>query len=180
MRERGAHVYGEPPTGAPVQPRSPPQSAALYCRRSLERAKQYRTPRLAVGILVDEKLFTDLVNNILRSRWDVDILFKTNELKSLCDQEKTAKKKLGAIGAKKLRTRLADLAAAENMGAVKFGRPHVLKGELAGCIALDLDGGCRLVVAAANDPIPTNATDGSILWDRVDTICVVYIGDYHD
>ena len=108
----------------------------------------------------------------------VDILFKTDELEALCSQEKVAKRKLGAKGFKKLRTRLADLAAAENMAAVVFGRPHQLKGDLAGCMALDLDGARRLVVEAANDPVPEK-DDGGIQWDQVDTIRVVLIGDYH-
>lgn len=110
----------------------------------------------------------------------MDILFKTNKLQSLCEQERTARKELGANSAKKLRSRLADLMAAANMAAVRIGRPHQLTGDFAGCIALDLDGGQRLVVEAANDPVPTNPDDGSILWDRVDAVRVVFIGDYHD
>lgn len=47
-----------------------------------------------------------------------------------------------------------------------------------GCMALDLDGACRLVVEAANDPVPEK-DDGGIRWNQVDTIRVVFIGDYH-
>ena len=108
----------------------------------------------------------------------MDILFKTDELETLCSQEKVAKISLGTKGFKKLRTRLADLMAAENMAAIVFGRPHQLKGDYAGCMALDLDRGRRLVLEAANDPIPQK-DDGGINWNKVDTIRIVFIGDYH-
>ena len=109
----------------------------------------------------------------------VDIFFKTDDLRALCSQEKVAKKRLGTKGAKKLRTRLADLMAADNMAAIIFGRPHPLRGDLAGCTALDLDSGCRLVVEPAHNPAPIKE-DGSIDWATVDAVRVVLIGDYHD
>jgi len=109
----------------------------------------------------------------------VDILFKSGRLERLCNQERVAKKELGAQGARKLRARLADLDAAANMAEVRFGRPHPLKGDMAGCMALDLDGGRRLVVEAANDPVPIDDT-GAVNWAAVDVVCVVQIGDYHD
>ena len=109
----------------------------------------------------------------------MDILFKDEKLERMCCEEKVAKKKLGTKSAKKLRTRLADLMAADTMADVVFGRPHQLKGDLAGCMGLDLDGGCRLVVEAANEPIPTR-DDGGIDWTTVDAVRVVLIGDYHD
>lgn len=88
-------------------------------------------------------------------------------------------KKLGAPGARKLRARLADLMAATTMTDVKRGSPHPLKGDFAGCLALDLHGGMRLVVEPADDPVPKN-DDGSIDWSSVAAVTVVHIGDYHD
>jgi proteic killer suppression protein len=88
-------------------------------------------------------------------------------------------KQLGKSGAKKLRARLADLQAAANMTQVKRGRPHLLEGRFKGCIALDLDGGKRLVLEAANEPNPRR-DDESIDWSRVTTVRIVFIGDYHD
>ena len=109
----------------------------------------------------------------------VDIIFKDDALERLCTEERVAKKKLGTKSAKKLLARLADLMAAERMIDVVFGRPHQLKGDLAGCMAFDLDKGCRLVVEVANDPVPAR-DDGGIDWACVDTVRVVFIGDYHD
>jgi proteic killer suppression protein len=109
----------------------------------------------------------------------MDILYKDDALEKLCSQERVMNKKFGKIGAKKLRARLADLQAAEHMMQVKRGRPHLLKGDLKGCIALDLDSGNRLVLEAANKPLPRH-DDQSIDWNRVTAVCVVFIGDYHD
>jgi toxin HigB-1 len=109
----------------------------------------------------------------------VDILFKTHDLRNLCSRDKIARKKLGPKGARKLQARLADLMAADNMAAVVFGRPHQLSGKLAGCMAMDLDGGRRIVVEAAHDPTPTK-DDGGVDWSRVDVVRVVLVGDYHD
>ena len=88
-------------------------------------------------------------------------------------------KKLGKQGAKKLRARIADLQSAEHMMQVKRGRPHLLKGDRRGCIALDLDSGKRFVLEAANNPIPRR-DDESIRWDQVTAVRVVFVGDYHD
>ena len=59
------------------------------------------------------------------------------------------------------------------------GRPHPLKGDRAGQVALDLQGAKRLVFKPADDPIPYK-DDGSIDWSKVTHVCIVFIGDYHD
>lgn len=109
----------------------------------------------------------------------VIILFESDELQTLCSQEKVANKKLGMPGAKKLRARLADVMAAKNMAEIKIGRPHELLGDWNGCIALYLDGGRRLVLRAATDPVPRKK-DGGISWSEVDAVSVAFVGDYHD
>ena len=107
------------------------------------------------------------------------ITFKDKKLRKLCEVQKEAQKKLGAKCARKLRSRLADLTAAETVTELVSGRPHPLKGDRAGEFALDLDGGKRLVFEPANDPVPLNE-DGSIDWSKVTFVCIVFIGDYHD
>ena len=87
--------------------------------------------------------------------------------------------KYRAPGAKKLRARLADLDAAENLDQVRVGRPHWLKGDFAGCLSLDLDGGRRLVIKPANNPLPV-LPDGSVDRCQVTRVRVEYIGNYHD
>ncbi len=107
------------------------------------------------------------------------ILFADEELERLCTEEQIGKKKLGADGAKKLRTRLADLAAVANVRQLCAGRPHALSGNRAGQYAVDLDGGRRLVFEPVRQPPPMLAA-GGIDWAQVTEIRIVYIGDYHD
>jgi len=109
----------------------------------------------------------------------MDILFKDEKLERLCREERRMDRELGKPCARKLRARLKDLSAAGCMQEIRVGRPHPLRGDLAGCLALDLSGGKRLVLEAANDPVPCQV-DGSIEWDRVTTVRIVFIGDYHD
>lgn len=109
----------------------------------------------------------------------MDILFASKDLEALCLNERKQTRELGSPGARKLRSRLADLAAAANVGALVAGRPHPLVGDLAGKFALDLDGGRRLVFEPADNPVPcTNS--GAIDWPAVHSIRITYIGNYHD
>lgn len=109
----------------------------------------------------------------------MEVTFKDKKLRKLCETQKEAQKKLGDKCARKLRSRLADLFAAETVAELSSGRPHPLKGDRAGQFALDLDGGKRLVFESANDPVPLKE-DNSIDWSKVTAIQVVFIGDYHD
>jgi toxin HigB-1 len=86
-----------------------------------------------------------------------------------------------APSARKLRARLDDLIAAANLGYVQKlpGRFHGLSGRRTGQFALDLHGGCRLVIEPANAPLPSRP-DGTLDFSRETTIEVVYVGDYHD
>lgn len=111
----------------------------------------------------------------------MDIVFAEPGLAQVCNDDKAAKRAYGAAGAKKLRTRLDDLAAASNLAVMQNlpGHCHELKGDLKGQLAVNLDGGRRLVFRPAHDPIP-NKEDGGLDWSRVTAVCVTQIGDYHD
>ena len=109
----------------------------------------------------------------------MDITFSTAELQSICEESRLATRRLGHASARKLQARLADVLAAANCSELVAGRPHVLKGDRHGQLALDLAGAARLVLAVANNPIPQN-DDGSIAWEEVSRVQVVFIGDYHD
>jgi len=109
----------------------------------------------------------------------MDIVFKTEALRTLCSSEREAKKQLGANSAKKLRTRLADLRAAARVSNLIAGRPHPLKGDRSNQFALDLHGGMRLVFESADVATPVT-TDGAIDWQQVSALRIVFIGDYHD
>jgi proteic killer suppression protein len=109
----------------------------------------------------------------------VEIFFSKNELQKLCENQRLMVKKFGMPCAKKLRTRLADLQAAESLADIAAGRPHPLTGERLGQFAIDLHGALRLVFESADDPVPVRE-DGSTAWPNVAKIRIVFIGDYHD
>lgn len=109
----------------------------------------------------------------------MDIIFGDGKLQKLCEQQAVAQKKLGKACARKLRSRLADLAAAQSVRELAAGRPHPLKGDRAGQFAVDLEGAKRLVFEPANNPIPYRE-DGSIDWSKVTRVSIVFVGDYHD
>ncbi len=109
----------------------------------------------------------------------MELDFTTKATKSVCEDEKRAKKDLGAIGARKLRARLSDLRAARTVADLVVGNPHPLKGDRAGQFSVRLDGGRRLVFEPFMAEVPIKE-DGSIAWEQVDSVAVVFIGDYHD
>ena len=111
----------------------------------------------------------------------MDILFGSKNLEKLCHDDKLATRSLGAPSARKLRARLDDLIAAASLSyAPKLpGRFHALAGVRKGQFAFHLQGGCRLVIEPANNPLP-RCDDGSLDFEKVTTVRVVFVGDYHD
>ena len=109
----------------------------------------------------------------------MEIRFKDKKLRELCEKQVAAVKKFGDVGARKLRSRLADLSAVSRVSELVAGNPHPLKGDRTGQFAVDLAGGWRLVFAPANEPVPRRG-DASIDWSAVTIVCIEFIGDYHD
>ncbi len=109
------------------------------------------------------------------------ILFKTAKLRELCNDDRVARKKLGARCAKKLRARLDDLDAAQALQAFRAlpGGCHQLTGNLSGCLSIALHGGFRLVFRPAHETSPRKP-DGGLDWARVTKVEIVSIEDYHD
>ena len=109
------------------------------------------------------------------------ITFATEELEKLCNDGRYAVRRLGAMSAKQLRRRLDDLHAAPDLLEMRGapGRCHELKGDLAGCLAMDLHGGWRLIFKPDHEPILTKP-DGGLDWGAVTAIQVQSIEDYHD
>ncbi len=107
------------------------------------------------------------------------VTFQTDKLRQLCEEQRVATKKLGQPCAKKLAARLFNLMVADSVQDLVVGDPHPLTGTRAGQFSLSLQGGMRLVFEPANDPIPRRS-DGSIDWQNVTAVCIVFVGDYHD
>ena len=109
----------------------------------------------------------------------MEIAFGSGELEKLYTSAKYANRKLGPMSARKLRSRLADIAAAHDVTELVAGRPHPLKGGRFGEFSLRLHGGHRLVFGPDHDQLPSHA-EGGIDWRRVTAVRIVEIGDYHD
>ncbi|MBP6483259.1 MAG: killer suppression protein HigA [Rhodoferax sp.] len=109
----------------------------------------------------------------------MEINFNDKNVRELCEKRAVAVKKLGPLCARKLRSRLDDLDAAERVSDLVAGNPHPLKRDRLGEFALDLAGGYRLTFKSANDPVP-RYEDGGIDWTQVTIVCIEFIGDYHD
>ncbi len=108
----------------------------------------------------------------------MEIAFDNGELEKLCSNARYAARKLGAISARKLCNRLADIVAAQNVTELVAGNPHPLKGDRKGCLSIALHRGHRLVLRPVHDPAPS-LEDGGTDWSRVTAVRIVEIGDYH-
>jgi proteic killer suppression protein len=110
----------------------------------------------------------------------MDILFDGRQMEALCNQDKRARKRLGAVGAKRLRQRLDDLHAAPNLDAMRSlpGRCHELKGDRKGQLSLDLEHPLRLVFEPADTPVPRK-TDGGLDWAATTAVRILAVEDTH-
>lgn len=108
----------------------------------------------------------------------MEITFKNNKVKKLCERDTEAKRKLGVDNAKQLKRRIEDLVAVENVTSLIAGKPHRLERDRLGQYAVYLAGGMRLVFKPDNYPVPLK-DDGSIDWSQVTKICILEIVDYH-
>jgi len=111
----------------------------------------------------------------------VEISFKSEKLRKLCSEQRIADRELGVVRAKKIRLRLDDMAAADNLAVMRKlpGHCHELTGDRAGELAVSLDGPYRLIFEPANEPVPQNA-DGGLNWVEVTAVRILEIVDYHD
>lgn len=91
------------------------------------------------------------------------------------------KKREGDLRAKKIRQRLDDLCAADNLEQMQSlpGRCHELSGDRKRQLSLDLDHPWRLIFIPADQP-PAIKPDGGIDWKNVRTIEIIGIEDTHE
>ena len=104
------------------------------------------------------------------------IYFKNKTIKKICEEPTVAAKKFGANCAKRLRTRLAELTAADFVSELVVGRPHPLKADRKGQFAINLDRKIRLIFVNYNQENSSSDLD----WSTVNKILIIEIGDYHD
>ena len=111
----------------------------------------------------------------------MEIIFVSEKAASLFNSSKSLVREYGERRAKLIRRRLDDLRAAPNLEAMRNlpGRCHELHGTRAKQLAMDLDGGWRLVFECASTPLPLKA-DGGLDWKAVYSIKILSVEDYHD
>lgn len=88
-------------------------------------------------------------------------------------------KEIGHIQGKKLKQRLEELTAAENMSDIPIAaRCHSLSGKLKGYYAVDLKHPYRLIFKPDHKPLPL-LREGGLDKARVIQIMITKIIDYH-
>jgi toxin HigB-1 len=108
----------------------------------------------------------------------VDVFFADRQLADVCASEKQLKKRFGAVRAKRIAMRLQQLRVADDLADLRAvtTRVHALHGDLAGMVALDLDGPYRLVV----EPLwPPEHDSSAADWSTVTSVVVRDVTDYH-
>ncbi len=120
------------------------------------------------------QLFLDLLDKVSKSI-NLKIHFKNGSIRKVCENKKEAVKKYGMGCAKSLYARIMDITAADCLSDLRAGRPHSLKGERKGQIAVKLDKKNRLVFTAYNQ----QTSDHEIDWKKVDEILFIEITNYH-
>jgi len=109
------------------------------------------------------------------------VSFGSVKLEKLCGPGSCRKlqKRHGQELANALFRLLADLAAAQNLGALPpSSRPHPLQGARKGQFSLRLPDGKRLLLTSLNQPPPL-LQDGSLDWHAVDHVQIESIENYH-
>lgn len=110
------------------------------------------------------------------------ILFATTKLEKEFNKEKLLIKTFGDKRAKLLKRRLSEFAAAnalQDLRNLPQARCHELKGNLKGCLSVDLDQPYRLIFKPAHNPSPRKS-DGGLDWERVTEIIIIGIENTHE
>lgn len=109
----------------------------------------------------------------------MELAFDSKSLRTICENEAHAKRKLGPTVAEVLRHRLADLRAATSIKDLIVGRPRILDGTDHQHVVIDLCDDYRMVFCA-NHPNNLVAKSGKIDWPKVSRIRILSIESDHD
>jgi len=109
------------------------------------------------------------------------VSYHTNKVQKICNEEKAGIKALGSECARKLRQRLAELAAAEVLSDISHlppSRCHELTNR-GGVFSVDLQHPYRLLFIPANEPVPRKP-DGGLDLKQITAVEITGIEDTHD
>jgi proteic killer suppression protein len=109
----------------------------------------------------------------------VDVTFASPRVQRLLESEKELRRAHGDRCAKKLMARVADLRAARTLEEFRSlpGRCHELDGDRRGQLALELEGGKRLIFAPSGSDV--RRVDGGLDWRLVEGVRLIEVADYH-
>lgn len=109
------------------------------------------------------------------------ITYANTRIKKICTDDASMHKALQKAGAKKLRLQLDLLLRSDNLEKVRLdiGHWHELKGGRYGQIAASLQEPLRLIIEPDYEFPPTKP-DGGLDWNRIETVKIIEIVDYHD
>jgi len=98
----------------------------------------------------------------------MEINFKNKKFQKMANSRDGLIKKYGQHCARKIKSRLDDLKAVENLEAFKTlpGRCHELMGDRKGQLSLDLEHPLRLIFAPSDRNL-TKKSDGGLDWNLV-------------
>ena len=106
------------------------------------------------------------------------------KLKEALENERVCQKQYGRDMAKKIKTRVDELRAADSLADFwppKSGpeRCHELKGDLAGTFSIDVKQPYRLLFVAIEETAPKDRSDEKNRWASITKIEIVAIEDTH-
>ncbi len=111
----------------------------------------------------------------------MDLYFKSRKLETACAVERESIRVWGPQRSRVVRRRIAELAAAENLGVISTlppARLHQLAGSRGGQFAVDVQHPFRLIVEPYGDDVPRLA-DGGMDKGRITAIRILGVEDYH-
>lgn len=110
----------------------------------------------------------------------MEISYKNKKLEKQLTEPKELQKKFGEL-ARKIKQRLQELSAAENLAVMRTipaARCHELKGSREGELAVDVSVNYRIIFQPNQEPIPLKE-DGGLDWEAVIKVQINEITDYH-
>ncbi|GHT10923.1 hypothetical protein FACS1894170_03810 [Planctomycetales bacterium] len=106
--------------------------------------------------------------------------YSNRKIEKICIDDKTARKELGADGAKMLKRRLKEMEDATTLEKLRFdpGHFHELDGDRKGQLSCNIVGLIRLVFIPDNYPVPRKQ-DGGLDWEEITAVKNIEIVNYH-
>jgi len=111
----------------------------------------------------------------------VEILFKDNQIRKICNRYHIAVRRWGEENARLLRKRMDEIRDSENLAvlmSIPPARCHPLKGSMKGKYSVDLKHPYRLIFAPAHDPLP-ELPNGGLDCRRVTIVKILGKEDTH-